>query len=88
MRPDSPAYGKWLGIELTMYEPTQVLVPPNCGHGFLSLLDNSIVVYQQSGTYDTKVERSVNYRSLGIKWPKINTEYIVSEKDMTAPHFA
>jgi len=63
----------------------QVYIPPNCGHGFMAL-ENSLVVYMQTGTYDPETETSINWRdkTLNIDWPLVD-EYIVSEKDRNAP---
>jgi len=86
LRPASPTYKRWVGQELTPENGLQVYVPPGCGHGFMALEDDSIVVYAQSGEYDPKIERTVHWQDeqIGIQWPAA-AEYILSPRDREAP---
>ena len=81
LRPTSPTFLKWVGVELCPDEPKQVYVPPGCGHGFVALEDNSNVVYLQSGLYASQGELNVMYNepNLNIAWPGEN--HIISERD-------
>ena len=83
LRPDSKTYLQWYGIELSGENQKALFIPPNCGHGFLSLADDSMVVYAQDHVYDPALETSIRYDDpqLNIKWPWA----IVSEKDLKAP---
>jgi dTDP-4-dehydrorhamnose 3,5-epimerase len=85
-RPDSPTFLKWTGCELSPVNGRQLFVPPFCGHGFMALEDDSIVVYLQDSTYDPKVETSIHWLdpTFAITWPAIKS-CIVSAKDDTAP---
>ena len=47
LRPDSPTYLQWAGAVLTAENCKELYIPPNCGHGFLSLEDDSILLYAQ-----------------------------------------
>lgn len=82
LRPGSGTYGRWIGEELSPANGRQVYVPPSCGHGFMALENESIVVYAQTGEYDPKIERTVNWRDpkIGIVWPAAE-EYILSPRD-------
>ena len=56
-------------------------------HGFLSLKENSEVLYKASGKYSKKDERCIKWNdaTINIKWPLqiINLEKpILSDKDM------
>jgi len=81
VRKDSRTYLGWYGLELT--GNNALYIPPHCAHGFLSMEDDSLVVYAQDGLYDPRVEQIVNYADpeLNIKWPWP----ILSEKDRNAP---
>ena len=46
-REDSPTFGRWCGVLLTEHNKKQVYVPPNCGHGFFTLEDNTCALYLQ-----------------------------------------
>src|SRR6266511_1947238 len=71
VRPDSPTYGRWLGVELTAEHYTMLYVPQHCAHGFLTLQDNTEVMYQVSQFYAPECERGVRYDdpAFGITWP-------------------
>lgn len=84
VRKGSKTYLKWHGVELSGENQCALFVPSHCGHGFLSLEDDSLVVYAQDGIYDPKLESSIHYADpkLNIKWPSV----ILSDKDRIAPH--
>jgi len=85
-RPNSPTYLKWTGTELSPENGKQLFVPPFCGHGFMALEDDSIVVYLQDSTYDPKVESSIHWKdkTFAVTWP-YSKSYVVSQKDDFAP---
>jgi dTDP-4-dehydrorhamnose 3,5-epimerase len=88
MRPDSPAYLKWFGVQLSPHTRWQVYVPPFCGHGFYAYEDNTIIHYLQDGYYDPEKETSVNWQdeTINIIWPYGDGDnYTISDKDKTAP---
>jgi dTDP-glucose 4,6-dehydratase len=65
----------------------QLYVPPNHGHCFVSLEDDSTLLYQLEGFYNETLEKNYN-----IKCPYINldiepNEYIISDKDKSFPFF-
>ena len=67
-------------------ENNQILVPANHGHAFLTLSENTIVLYHYGDIFDPAKTKSVNYRDplLNMKLP-IDTPPIISEKDLYAP---
>lgn len=81
LRPDSPTFMKHVGVELSPDNPKQIYVPSGCGHGFVSLEDNSSVVYMQSGRFAEEGESTVmfNEPSLSITWP--GEDHIISDRD-------
>lgn len=81
LRADSPTFLKHVGVELSPDEPKQVYVPPGCGHGFVSLEDNSSVVYMQTGRFAEEGELTVMYNEpdLNIQWPGEN--HTISDRD-------
>ena len=46
-----------------------ILIPPGVGHGFLSLVNNSLVLYELSKNYNKKEDLSIDYRSIDFNWP-------------------
>lgn len=64
-------------------ENSKIYVPPNFGHMFITLEEDTQILYQLEGIYDLNKEMNIHYRdpflNLDIPW---NVEYIISEKDM------
>ena len=48
LRPDSPTFRSWFGVELSAENRLALYVPEGCAHGFLTLTDDSEVAYQIS----------------------------------------
>lgn len=87
LRKDSPTYRKWFGIELTDENRTMLFVPEDIAHGFLTLKDNTEVMYQVSAFYNFESERIIRYNdpSFNIQWPiKVS---VISKKDIDTPDF-
>jgi 3,5-epimerase/4-reductase len=72
--------------ELTPLNNNQVHVKSNHGHGFLSLEENSVIVYHFSDIYDQSKTVFINYKdpSLNISLPVNDYEIIISEKDASS----
>ena len=85
LREDSKTYLRWYGVELTESNKLSLYIPPYCGHGFMSLEDDTFVIYAQSGVYNPKVETSIYWQdpTLAVMWPSVTP--IISKKDMLAP---
>src|SRR5690242_16062137 len=45
MRPGSRSFGRWAGAELTAENRRMMYVPKGCAHGFLTLDDNTEMLY-------------------------------------------
>jgi dTDP-4-dehydrorhamnose 3,5-epimerase len=87
LRVGSPTYLQWFGVELTHENYLQLLVPKGFGHGFMTLMDNTIVAYKVDEYYAKEQDRSIRYDDpkLKIDWKGISP--ILSEKDLKAPFF-
>lgn len=82
IRQSSPAFGQWLGIELTEDNHRQFWIPPGFAHGFVVLTDSADVLYKTSVYYAPEYERCIlwNDPAIGIQWP-LAGEPLLSEKD-------
>jgi dTDP-4-dehydrorhamnose 3,5-epimerase len=89
LRPDSPTYCKWHGIELTAENGLAFYVPVGLAHGFQTLSDDCEVHYQMGHHYVPESARGVRYDDpeFGIEWPKPHGRRIVSERDSSYPDF-
>jgi len=60
----------------------QVYIPPKHGHLFVSLEENTTLLYQFEGVYDKDKETSINYQDPFINLELSSEEqYVMSEKD-------
>lgn len=82
IRPGSPSYGKWVGVELTADNKRQMWVPPGLAHGFLVLSETADFLYKTTDYYAPQHERCIiwNDPTLAIDWP-LDGEPILSAKD-------
>ena len=89
VRPDSPTYLTWAGVELTADNRLAMAVPAGCAHAYQALEDNSEIIYTASAPFQPGVEIGARWNdpAFGIEWP-ITENVIVSEKDMNWPDFA
>ena len=81
LRPDSPSYKQWLGVELTPANHKALYVPEGFAHGFQTLADNTEVFYQMSQFYAPECARGYRWNdpSFGITWPEEIS--VISSKD-------
>lgn len=85
LRPESPTFGRWVGVELSASNRRALLVPEGCAHGFQTLEDDSELLYTASRAYSPAHESGAHHADpfLGIEWPREVTA--LSEKDATWP---
>lgn len=87
IRRGSPTFGHWTAVELTPERGKQLYIPRGFLHGFLTLIDNTVVEYKCSDYYEPASDGSVRWDSLGIDWP-LKASPILSLKDRVATDFA
>lgn len=84
MRRSSETFGNWVGVELSHLNHLFFYLPPGIAHGFLSLDDDSDVMYKCVGYYEPSDEHCLlwNDPSVGIDWPLEGITPLLSSKDM------
>ncbi len=87
LRPDSPMYCRWFGLELTAANRIMLYVPQGVAHGFLTLVDETEIFYQISQFYSPEHQRGVRWNDprFKIKWPMI--PQVISDRDAGYPDF-
>lgn len=87
VRPDSPAFGRWMSLLLDADTPRALFVPPGIAHGYQTLTDGAVLVYQMSAPYSPAHARGVRWDdpALGIAWPIPSP--ILSDRDRSHPPF-
>jgi dTDP-4-dehydrorhamnose 3,5-epimerase len=71
LRPASPTRGNWFGLELSADNRRALFIPAGLAHGFVTLADNSDVLYQVSAFYNGDSADGVRWDdpAFGIAWP-------------------
>lgn len=89
IRPDSPHYGRWTGVELSADNKRQLWIPEGFAHGFLALEDDTHFLYKTTDTYAKEFEGSILWSdpAIGVRWPLKGLPPIVNEKDAASPSF-
>ena len=87
LRKDSPTYGKWYGVVLSGENKKMFMIPRGFAHGFLVLSDTAIFSYKCDDFYHPNDEGGIIYNdpTIGVEWPKIDCDIILSEKDKFHP---
>ena len=87
LRKGSKTYGRHVGEILSAENKKMIYIPEGFAHGFLALEDNTEVLYKTTDYYSPKHERGIlwNDPALKIKWPVLNTPYLLSPKDARNP---
>lgn len=84
-RDGSPAFGRWVGVELSAENGRQLLVPRGFLHGFVTLTEDTEVQYKCTDLYSPEHDGAVawNDPQIGVDWG--TTAPILSAKDEAAP---
>ncbi|MEX8497802.1 MAG: dTDP-4-dehydrorhamnose 3,5-epimerase [Leptothrix ochracea] len=86
IRPESPHFGRWVGVELSADNHRQLWMPPGFAHGFLTLSDSAEFLYKTTDYYAPKSEGSVRWNdpAIGIEWPDLGVLPLLATKDAEA----
>lgn len=84
LRLDSPTFKKWISHELSVENHLSLYIPRGFAHGFASLEDGTVMLYQCDGKYDAKTDTGIRFDDpeIDIKWPIDLEKAIYSERDM------
>lgn len=84
LRPDSPTYKKWVSHELSAENHLSFYVPRVFAHGFASMEDGTVMLYQCDGKYDPETDTGIRFDDpeIGIDWPIDESVAIHSSRDL------
>lgn len=87
IRPDSPTFGRWVGVELSGANHRQMWITAGLAHGFLVTSDSADFLYKTTDYYRPESEGSVRWDDpdLAIAWPLDGITPALSAKDAAAP---
>ncbi len=83
IRKGSPTYGKYISAELSEKNRKMMYIPIGCAHGFLSLKNNSCVIYLQTTMYSKDNDAGIHIDSFGMDWGVSSP--IMSTRDQAFP---
>jgi dTDP-4-dehydrorhamnose 3,5-epimerase len=88
IRPESPTFKQWIGVELTGENFRSIYVPEGFAHGFITLAPHTSVHYMVTQSYSPGAERGLRYDDpeFKIEWPL--EPVLISEKDKSHPAFS
>ena len=90
IRPGSPTFGRWVGVELSDANQRQLWLPPGMAHGFLVTSERADFLYKTTAYYAPEAERCIawNDPAIGIAWPALGMAPLLSARDAAAPTLA
>jgi len=85
IRPDSPTFRQWAGVELSAANHRQLYIPEGFAHGFCVLGDAALISYLCTQEYSAEYDAAIawNDPDIGIDWPVESGR--LSGKDQAAP---
>lgn len=85
LRPSSPTYKQWVGVELSAENKRQLLIPRGFGHGFVTLTDDVEFLYKADNFYAPEADGGIRWNDpeLAVEWGVENP--ILSKKDSESP---
>ena len=85
LRRQSPAFGRYISVELNAERGNAIYLPRGVAHGFLTLADDSDILYQFSQPFRSGLERGIRWDDpeIGIGWPLAPA--LLSDRDRTLP---
>lgn len=88
LRPDSPTYLGWLGVDLSPENGRSIYVPVGFAQGYQTLVDETEMAYQMSHEYVPAAATGVRWNdpAFGIGWPPAESR-IISERDQIWPDY-
>ncbi len=89
IRKSSPTFGKHVAAIISAANWRQILVPIGFAHGFVTLEENTEVIYKVTNYYSPKDERGIRWNdpALGIDWQIDPAAAVLSDRDTKHPLF-
>ena len=87
LRPGSPTFCRWFGVELSPAANRALFVPAGLAHGFLTLEASTDVLYELDPGEEASYAEGVRWNDprFAITWPA--PPAVINERDATYPDF-
>jgi dTDP-4-dehydrorhamnose 3,5-epimerase len=86
LRRGSSTYGKSVGVELSSANRHVIYIPVGFAHGFLSLEDDSCLIYKTDSVHAPSHDAGILWSSFGFAWPEQSP--LLSPRDLNFPPLA
>ncbi len=86
LRRASPTYGQHFAVELSSENRLGFYIPSGFAHGFLSLIDGSLMLYKTTTVHAPACDAGIRWNSFGCDWGVAAP--IVSARDAAFPALA
>lgn len=83
LRRSSPRFGQSASVALSEENQHVFFIPKGFAHGFLSLTDDSVMVYKTDHVYAPSSDTGVRWDSIGFDWPE--PAPALSDRDLAFP---
>jgi dTDP-4-dehydrorhamnose 3,5-epimerase len=87
LRRESASFRRWAAVELSATNRKALYIPRGLAHGFLTLTDDTEVLYQMSEEFNAESAAGVRWDdpAFGIEWP--GQVRAISDRDRAYPDF-
>lgn len=88
LRPQSPSFLQWAGVELSWDNHRMLYIPRGCAHGYQTLSDDTLVSYVVSAAYSPPHQHGIRWNdpAVGVVWP-LGPPTRLSPRDAAFPDF-
>jgi dTDP-4-dehydrorhamnose 3,5-epimerase len=88
LRPDSPTFRRWVGVELTDRDYRSLYIPAGCAHGYQTLVDDVEMFYFIGVPYAPTHQGGVRWDdpAFRIEWP-LGPPTLINDRDRSYPDF-
>jgi dTDP-4-dehydrorhamnose 3,5-epimerase len=90
LRVGSDTFRAWAGVRLDADNRRSLLVPKGCAHGFITLADDTEILYMMDSPYVPGAARGVRWDdpAFGIEWPAEASSPLLAPRDAGYPDWA
>ena len=87
IRVGSPSYGRWIAVELSAQNGSQLWIPSGFAHGFCTLEPDTVLAYKVTAYYSHEHDKGLAWDdpAIGISWPGGADAETLSAKDRVQP---
>jgi dTDP-4-dehydrorhamnose 3,5-epimerase len=79
LRKKSQTYKQFISVELSAANKKSIFIPKGLAHGFKSMEEDTITVYNVGTEYDSKADQGIHFDSFGFDWQ--TNDVIMSSRD-------